>query len=360
MVHMSSQSIPVTFVSGYKGVGKSTLVRNLRAQPEGAKLLVVEDNGEEDLIELVTDAVKAVEDDGAIIIECAPNLEPYPALEYFEENPLPQGIRIDALVTVVDASRFLRDVFASKDLRATGLAIDTEDDRSVSEVLLEQIEFADIIVLNKLDLIDPGEVPVLSALLHRLNPRAGFIPTQRGVVNASDLLRQEAFHIDQTDAGAGWLAELEGDFDEFGEVDGVSSFTYLEHRPFHPERFAAMLNEFGVPGLVRAKGTVWLASRHNEIGLWTLSGRASLITSAGTWFAATPTSEWPASEADRLEIMQDLVPPFGDRRQEIAFIGIDLPEDEIRHQLNACLLTHQEMRDGPESWQMLLDPLPQW
>lgn len=360
MVHMSSQFIPITFVSGYKGVGKSTLIRKLCAQPEGAKLLVVEDNGEEDLVELVTDAVKAVDDDGAVIIECAPNLEPYPALEYFEENPLPQGVRIDSLVTIVDASRFLKDIFASSDLRVAGLAIDEEDDRSVSEVLLEQVEFADTVILNKIDLIEPEEVKLLEALLHRLNPRAAMITTSHGIVVPSHILRQGAFHIDQTDAGAGWLAELEGDFDEESEEEGVSSFTYLENRPFHPERFAAMLNEFGVPGLVRAKGTVWLATRHNEIGLWSLSGRASLITSAGNWFAATPTSEWPSAEADRLEIMQDMAPPFGDRRQEIAFIGIDLPENEIRHQLNACLLTHQEMRDGPESWQMLLDPLPQW
>ena len=123
----------------------------------------------------------------------------------------------------------------------------------------------------------------------------------------------------------------------------------------------AVRREWGLaPGLVRAKGSIWIASRHNEIGLWTLAGRASLITSAGAWFAATPTGEWPESEVERIEIMQDWAPPFGDRRQEIAFIGIDLPEEEIRQHLDHCLLTHAEMRDGPDSWRSFEDPLPEW
>ncbi len=360
MIPESSENVPVTLISGFAGSGKSTVIEALRRAPGGDKLVIIQDNGEEDLIEILSEAANRVEDGGAIVVECAPALEPYPIVEFFEENPLPEGIRIDALVTVVDGSRFMTDVFTSRDMESTGLAIDEGDDRSVSEVMIEQVEFADVIIVNKMDLINSADFSVLDSLMERLNPHAKRLHATRGAVAPKDVVRTELFHLEETDAGAGWLAELDGAFDEIGEVEGVSSFTYLEHRPFHPERFAEILTEFGFPGLVRAKGSVWIATRHNEIGLWTLAGRTSLITSAGHWFAATPASEWPSSEADRLEIMQDWVPPFGDRRQEIAFIGIDLPEQEIRSALDSCLLTHQEMRDGPESWSTLADPLPEW
>ena len=356
----ASDIVPVTLISGFAGVGKTTLIDHLRSQVGADKLVVFKDDGEEDLIEVLTDATENIKPGGSVIIEVSANLEPYPIVEFFEENPLPSNIRIDSLVTVIDGSTFLETLFDSADLQSMRLAIDEDDNRSSAEVMMEQIEFADIILINKKDLIAANDLETLATLLGRLNPHAQVYSCSQGRVPSEEILGAGLFHLEETDSGAGWLAELQGDFDEVDDTDGVSSFTYLEHRPFHPGRFSDMIAEFSAQGLVRAKGSLWMATRHNEIGLWNVAGRASVIASAGMWFAATPSSEWPEDEGERLEIMEDWVPPFGDRRQEIAFIGIDLDEGEIRDQLDACLLTHDEMRDGPESWNSLKDPLPAW
>ncbi|MEK7357398.1 MAG: GTP-binding protein, partial [Bdellovibrionota bacterium] len=241
-----------------------------------------------------------------------------------------------------------------------GLAFDEEDDRMLSELLLEQIEFADVLVLNKTDLVSTEDADSQEALLVRLNPRARVFRCERGRVPSRDLIETGHFELDDTDDGVGWLAELSGDFPSHEGGFGVSSFTVIEHRPFHPIRFNELLNSFDVAGLIRAKGSVWVASRHHEIGIWSLAGKASLLTYGGAWFAATPAREWPPDERERAEIMKGWVPPFGDRRQEIAFIGLRMNEAEIRERLRECLLTPEEMKAGPEGWFTIPDPLPDW
>lgn len=356
------RSIPITLISGFSGAGKSSLVRHL-LKSKSARLAIVEDDGEKDLFTEIEEAAEMQAAD-AIVIECAANLEPFFIAEHLaegdDENPPAQGVHVDTLVTVVDAANTLKDLYGASPLHDRDLAFDSEDDRSVAELMIEQIEFADVLVLNKIDLVSDERADELEALLARLNPRAKILRAEYGRVNAKEVVATGSFDLEDTDDGAGWLFELSGDFRDGDGGHGVTSFTFLDRRPFHPVRFNDLLKDFTARGLVRAKGSVWVASRHGEIGVWSLAGRASLLTYGGPWFAATPLREWPPDERERIEIMQDWMAPFGDRRQEIAFIGLRMSEAEIRARLETCLLTPSEMEGAPDSWNALPDPLPDW
>ncbi|HVK60144.1 MAG TPA: GTP-binding protein [Bdellovibrionales bacterium] len=353
----------LTIISGYKDSGKSTVVRALRENSRDRRIVFLEDDGEKDLFTEIEEATEHQAAD-AIVIECLPNLEPFFVAEHLtlgdEETPPPQNARIDTLVTVVSAVSFLDDVQNAEDVATHDLAFDEEDDRMVSELVLEQVEFADVILLSKVDLVSPERARLLLHLLKRLNPRARVFPCERGAIKPEELIQTGLFDLEATDDGAGWLAELSGEFASSKDEFGVMSFTFSERRPLHPIRFNELLTDLSIDGLVRAKGYVWVASRHHEIGLWSLAGKASLLTYGGAWFAATPAREWPKDELERMEIMQDWVAPFGDRRQEIAFIGVNVDEQEIRERLEECLLTSEEMTNGPDSWFSLPDPLPDW
>ena len=358
-----SPDTPVTLISGFKNSGKSTVIEHLLKEARSLRLAVLEDDGEKDIFSEIEEASSLHASD-ALVIECAANLEPFFVAEHLvdgdEESPPPEGIRVDTLVTVVDASTFLADLQSGADVRERELAFDEDDDRMVSELLIEQIEFADVLVLNKTDLVPTERADELESLLGRLNPRARILRTEFGRVPPGDLISTHAFDVEETDDGAGWLAELSNEFFENEGAFGVSSFTFIERRPFHPLRFNELLSDFEIRGLVRAKGYVWVASRHHEIGIWSLAGSASLLTYGGAWFAATPARAWPEDEMERLEIMKDWTAPFGDRRQEIAFIGLHMDENEIRERLEECLLTPAEMTNGPDGWFSLPDPLPDW
>ena len=355
--------MPVTLVSGFAGSGKTTLINQLKASLRSRRLAVLVDDGEKDLFAEIEQALN-IEGADLIVIECASNLEPYFVAEHLlsgdEQTPPPAGLKIDTAVTVVDAMSFMSLVLSSAKLTAAGLAFDSEDERAVPELLLEQIEFSDVILINKIEQVEEKALQVLEALLERLNPHARLIRVPKAQLRSRDVVETGIFDFDETDDGAGWLAELRGEFDGQESRHGVTSFTFDERTPFHPERFAELLQDFRIEGLVRVKGSVWVASRHNEIGVWSLAGGSSVLTYGGAWFAATPARQWPPDERERQEIMEEWVPPFGDRRQEIAFLGIQLDEHEIRRRLRRCLLTPDEMKNGPDSWHLLPDPLPDW
>lgn len=356
-------AIPVTLVSGFQKSGKSSVLQQLKKGALKSRLVFLEDDGAKDLAFEIEEAV-SVEAADSIIIECAANLEPFFVAEHLidgdEETPPPAGIRVDTLVSVIDASKFISDLESQETVQHRGLAFDDEDDRSIAELLIEQIEFADVVILNKVDLVSTETADELEALLSRLNPRAKILRTVFGRVPNGEVLNTGRFDVDETDDGAGWLYELSGEFRESEGGFGVSSFTFVDRRPFHPERFQALLKDFGLKGMVRAKGYVWVASRHSEIGIWSLSGRTSLLTYGGRWFAATPLSQWPRDERERAEIMQDWTAPFGDRRQEIAIFGLHLDELSVRERLTSCLVTPSEMAGAPEAWTAMKDPLPDW
>jgi G3E family GTPase len=378
--------LPITLISGMSGTGKSSLIECVRAGLNGSRLGIIRDDGERDILADIQDLAESRACD-YLLIENTPDGEPFPTCELLVEGDdyglAPEEFcRVDCAVTIIDASTFLEDVTGRDLLMDRGLDrsldMDVPDPRSVSEVLIEQVEFADLIVINKIDLIpNPDGRARIIALLQRLNPRAGLIETVFGRVSIRDVLDTGTFDLDSTDQdGAGWLAQLEGLYDELAPEFGVTSFTYESRRPFHPIRFNHLIENFdlgrrrqdlrgpngpnGPNGIVRGKGSIWVGTRHHEIGVWSLAGETSLLTYGGAWMASTPVREWPKDEAERAEIMREWQPPFGDRRQEIAFIGLEMDEAAIRAGLNACLMTDDEMRDGPDSWRSIPDPLPDW
>lgn len=357
--------VPVTVVSGFAGAGKTAFIEHIRSELRDARIAVLTDDGVCDLVLEIERLARGDEAD-FVIVECYSALEPFYTAEhlvYGDDRSLPpESIRIDTMVTVVDASRFIRDCNEGKSLMEIDLAMEPRDDRTIPEVLVEQVEFADVLVLNKTDLVSAAELVQVQALLARLNPRAKILQAAFGRVPVWEAARTGLFDFDATEEGAGWLAELDGVFDEVGEVIGVSSFTYFHHRPFHPIRFNELLYGFDLNamGLIRAKGFIWIASRHHEIGIWALAGLASVFTYGGAWLASTPVREWPQDEEERMEIMKQWVVPYGDRRQEIAFIGVNMNEDIIRARLDECLLTSEEMLQDPDEWARIPDLLPDW
>jgi G3E family GTPase len=355
--------VPVTLVAGFQGSGKTTLIEALKNRMRSQRVATLKDDGEIDLFAEIEQALEVQAAD-VVLVECAANLEPYFVAEQLvygdEMSGPPDGMKVDTAVTVVDTSTFLRQMRSEGELLDLDLAFDEEDDRMVAELLIEQIEFADVIVLNKIDRVEKEELAQVESFIERLNPRAKILPTTQGEIAPDEVVDTGYFDFEDTDDGAGWLAELRGDFAESEAAKGVKSFTFSERRPFHPIRFNELLSDLSVKGLVRAKGYVWVATRHHEIGIWSVVGQSSLLTYGGAWFAATPAREWPRDERERAEIMKEWTPPFGDRRQEIAFIGIAMDEAEIKERLRECLLTYNEMKDGPDSWFSIPDPLPDW
>jgi G3E family GTPase len=246
------------------------------------------------------------------------------------------------------------------DLAERGLAAGEEDDRTISDLLVEQVEFADVLVLNKVDRVPPEGLDRVEALLRRLNPTAELARSEFGRVPLSLLLDTGRFDFDRAAAAPGWLAELRGEHVPESEEYGVSSFVYRARRPFHPARFFEWI-ERGWGGLLRAKGTFWLATRPDLAGLYSLAGGACRTEPGGRWLAATPKAEWPDDPDECQAVLDDWDPTFGDRIQELVFIGIDLDREAICRSLDACLLTDMEL-DGrePVAAFNFPDPFAKW
>jgi G3E family GTPase len=301
----------------------------------------------------------------ALLIESTGISEPMPVAETFtfedeQGQALGDVARLDTMVTVVDAAAFLRELGQADDLLERGLAAGEEDDRTISDLLVEQVEFADVLVLNKVDRVSPEDLDRVEALLRRLNPTAELVQSTFGRVPLSLLLDTGRFDFDRAAEAPGWLAELRGEHVPEAEEYGVSSFAYRSRRPFHPARFSDWIDQER-DGLLRAKGTFWLATRPDLVGLYSLAGGACRTEPGGRWLAATPKADWPDDPDECQAALDDWDPTFGDRIQELVFIGIGLDREEICRSLDACLLGDEEL-DGrdPLSAFDLPDPFPGW
>ena len=303
-----------------------------------------------------------------LLIESTGIYEPLPVAETFTfmdeaGNSLSDFAKLDTMVTVVDAANFLVEFQKADTLKERRAALGDDDERTISDLLVDQVEFCDVLVINKTDLVKPADLAKLKGILHGLNPRAKIVEAAHGKVPLKKVINTGSFDFAKAQEAPGWLKTLRGEEISETEEYGISSFVYRSRKPFHPQRFNQLLTG-GLPGfwkgVVRSKGHFWIASRTAQAGLWQQAGGAGTHSCAGYWWAAVVRSQWPKDKAGRGQIDALWQEPFGDRRQELVFIGKGMNESLIRESLNDALLSGREMLLGSDKWEGLPDPFPKW
>ena len=300
------------------------------------------------------------------MIESTGISEPLPVAETFtftDENgvSLSDVAKLDTMVTVVDAVNFLKDYDEAKYLQESGESLGEEDDRSVADLLIDQVEFADVILISKIDLVEVRDIDRLIAILKTLNTHARIIPISHGKVIIDDVLSTGLFDFEQAEQAPGWLKEMRGEHVPETEEYGISSFSYVARRPFYPEKFYKFLHsteKFGK--LIRSKGYFWLSSRPEYVGQWSQAGGTARYGFAGMFWKSVPKQDWPKDEESLDNIKKQWQEPFGDMRQELVFIGQKLDRDAISKALNDCLLSDDDLHRGKDYWATLSDPFPRW
>lgn len=396
----TTNKLPVTVLSGFLGAGKTTVLSHILNNRDGKKVaVIVNDMSEinidssivqndvslnrseeklvemsngcicctlrEDLLEEVTKLAQAERFD-YLVIESTGISEPLPVAETFtfaDENgvSLSDVANLDTMVTVVDAVNFLKDYDEAKYLQESGESLGEEDERSVADLLVDQVEFADVILVSKTDLASSSDVERLTAILKTLNTHAKVVPIAQGNVNIDEVLSTGLFDFERAQQAPGWLKEMRGEHVPETEEYGIGSFSYIARRPFHPEKFYQFLHSTEKYGkLIRSKGYFWLASRPEFAGQWSQAGGIARYGFAGMFWKAIPKENWPQDEEYLASIEKQWVEPFGDMRQELVFIGQGLDQERITEALNNCLLNEDEVLQGKAYWSQLNDPFPAW
>ena len=394
------QKLPVTVLSGFLGAGKTTVLTHILNNREGKKVaVIVNDMSEinidqsmvqndvslnhkeeklvemsngcicctlrEDLLVEVTELAKARKFD-YLLIESTGISEPLPVAETFtfaDEDgvSLSDVSTLDTMVTIVDAVNFLKDFNEAKYLQEVGESLGDEDQRSVADLLVDQVEFADIILISKTDLVKQGDIDKLKAVIRNLNTHAQIIPISNGEISGQEILNTGLFDFDRAQQAPGWLKELRGEHVPETEEYGISSFVYKARRPFYPKKFHDFLHSKDLSGkLIRSKGYFWLATRPQFAGTWNQAGGIAHHGFAGMFWKAIPENRWPQDQESLDYIKEKWVEPFGDMRQELVFIGQGLDQEHITQLLDNCLLSDADLSLGKDHWAKLPDPFPDW
>ena len=400
MTAAGDHRLPVTVLSGFLGAGKTTVLNHVLRNRQGLRVaLIVNDMSEinvdgqlvkqggadlsrvdeklvtmqngcicctlrEDLLLEVGKLAREGRFD-YLVIESTGISEPMPVAETFtfaddQGQSLGEVARLDTMVTVVDALNFPLELTSLDELRDRKLGMSQDDDRPIAFLHIDQIEFANVILLNKCDLVDERALAQVEALLRHLNPEARIVRTVRGQVDLRQVLNTGLYDADRASASPGWLKEprfqRESERDEYG----IDSFVYRARRPFHPERLWALLQQPQMTRVLRSKGVMWLASRPESPAVWHTAGQTMSLEPGGLWWASRPESEWPDDPELIKEVRATWQPGVGDRRQEIVFIGLGMDQEALVRDLNTCLLTKEEMRQGDPVWETYPDPFPRW
>ena len=392
--------LPVTVLSGFLGAGKTTILSHILNNREGKKVAVIVNDmseinidanmvksevslshKEEKLIEmsngcicctlredLLLEVNKLAKDDkfDYLLIESTGISEPLPVAETFtfaDEDgvSLSDVATLDTLVTVVDAVNFLKDYDEAKYLKESGESLGEDDERSVADLLVDQVEFADIILISKTDLVEASEVSRLKAILKTLNTHAQIIPISLGKIDIDKVINTNLFDFERAEKAPGWLKEMQGEHVPETEEYGISSFSYVARRPFYPEKIHNLLHDtkrFGK--LIRSKGYFWLGTRPEFVGQWNQAGGIARYGFAGRFWKSVPKKDWPEDEESLDIINKQWVEPFGDMRQELVFIGQNLDKKGMTEALDDCLLTDEDILKGKAHWVTFNDPFPAW
>lgn len=299
----------------------------------------------------------------ALLIESTGVSEPMPVAETFtfeDENgvSLSKIANIDCMVTLVDAPNFLRDYCSTQSLKDRKQEVGEGDVRTIVDLLTDQIEFANVIIVNKTDCVTEEELATVSGMVRALNPKARVIETCEGEVDPSLILGTGLYSQKNAEATPGWLDSLIHHTPETEEY-GISNFIYKRRRPFHPARFHELLAQEW-PGVIRSKGLFWLATRPDYAGFWSQAGAIARNQCAGKFWAAIAEESRPSDEASLAALDRMWMEPWGDRRQEIVLIGQGLDQDVITGLLDDALLTEDEYRQGQATWARMPDPFPVW